>query len=162
MVCLVLSTHISYVNVKLHEFKFQEELFLDTSTPAVGSLDAGDIRWNPHRHDAVRILFVWVKPSGLSHPATFLNLFSKYFVLILAATCILWRFSSFSSALPGGRAVSLLGRDYFISHSFQTVFGEFTKFRKTTGSFVFVRPRVSTLLPLAEFLRNLYWNVSRK
>ena len=31
--CLLLSTRISYVTLKLHEFKFQEELFLDISTP---------------------------------------------------------------------------------------------------------------------------------
>jgi len=29
MVCLLLSTLISYVNVKLNVFKFEEELFLD-------------------------------------------------------------------------------------------------------------------------------------
>ena len=38
---------------------------------------------------------------------------------------------------------------------FRPFLGEFAKFRETTGSFMFVRPRVSTLLPLAEFLRNL-------
>lgn len=43
----------------------------------IGTLDAGDMQWNPHRHDAVRIVFVRVKPSGLARPATFLNLLSK-------------------------------------------------------------------------------------
>lgn len=32
MVCLLLSTLISYVNVKLNVFKFEEELFFEIST----------------------------------------------------------------------------------------------------------------------------------
>ena len=83
----------------------------------IGSLDAGGMQWNPRRHDAVRILFVGVKPSGLAHPATFMNLFSKFFVRILASTYILWRFSSFSSVLSEG-LVSPLGHGYFISYPF--------------------------------------------
>jgi hypothetical protein len=191
------------------------------------------MRWNPHRRDAVRILFVWVKPSGLVHSSTFLSMFWKYFVIILAATCMhfvevffifvgpvgwtcnisvrprlfhiiplspsfrlaeaffepdLFRYKypnilnpSYSSYLPAYedgtdnvfRSVGIQNSDAgelarrkhtacrtrrkfeIETIPFRVFFGEFAMFWKTTGSFMFVRPHMSTLLPLAEFPRNL-------